>query len=411
VTGWSIYEDSRNAERVVNVCASQDVYILDYLRKRDLNQTAHLFVQEAKLTQARPIGESEKGFPSCDLCPPCFPLGVALSLTPVCLASAAIDAPSGFLCEWWSVFWDIFIARTNPRYSDAAAQYVEVGVELPSALQRLATSSGSLFLEEKPVLSAAFRLARLYVSAVQFQKQKQLHLHERNAAMQMQYQQMQQQQQQQVALVGFFFSPRCCTLVLSTWTPAPLSFVPLRLFRWNLRHATWRTTIRSVLFGMQNRTLGPHVAPIIGGSMCHALLRLARRGFRHAAGTRPVPAGTGCSDACDERRSPKHVPGSSKLAMSLSAHRSYHRIIGVTWPSADGASASVRLFFQRAMPVLRRALRGPWHFCRTAKKGKQEATRDPFAIDAPFAFVRHHRCVSGSASRCCSVRWGLLPWT
>ena len=39
---------------------------------------------------------------------------------------SAIDAPGGFLFEWWSVFWDIFIARTNEKHSDAAASYIEV---------------------------------------------------------------------------------------------------------------------------------------------------------------------------------------------------------------------------------------------------------------------------------------------
>lgn len=38
----------------------------------------------------------------------------------------AIDAPGGFLFEWWSVFWDIFIARTNEKHSEAAASYIEV---------------------------------------------------------------------------------------------------------------------------------------------------------------------------------------------------------------------------------------------------------------------------------------------
>lgn len=39
---------------------------------------------------------------------------------------AAIDAPGGFLFEWWSVFWDIFIARTNEKHSEVAAAYLEV---------------------------------------------------------------------------------------------------------------------------------------------------------------------------------------------------------------------------------------------------------------------------------------------
>ncbi|KAJ7950418.1 Transcriptional corepressor LEUNIG [Quillaja saponaria] len=39
--------------------------------------------------------------------------------------STAIDAPGGFLFEWWSVFWDIFIARTNEKHSEPAAAYIE----------------------------------------------------------------------------------------------------------------------------------------------------------------------------------------------------------------------------------------------------------------------------------------------
>jgi hypothetical protein len=42
---------------------------------------------------------------------------------------AAIDAPGGFLFEWWSVFWDIFIARTNEKHSEVAAAYLEVSWE------------------------------------------------------------------------------------------------------------------------------------------------------------------------------------------------------------------------------------------------------------------------------------------
>ncbi|XP_064948070.1 transcriptional corepressor LEUNIG isoform X3 [Musa acuminata AAA Group] len=68
-----------------------DVYIYDYLMKRKLQATAKAFQAEAKV-----------------------------SSDPV-----AIDAPGGFLFEWWSVFWDIFIARTNEKHSDAAASYIE----------------------------------------------------------------------------------------------------------------------------------------------------------------------------------------------------------------------------------------------------------------------------------------------
>ncbi|CAK9168211.1 unnamed protein product [Ilex paraguariensis] len=68
-----------------------DVYIHDYLLKRKLHASAKAFMTEGKVAP-----------------------------DPV-----AIDAPGGFLFEWWSVFWDIFIARTNEKHSEAAAAYIE----------------------------------------------------------------------------------------------------------------------------------------------------------------------------------------------------------------------------------------------------------------------------------------------
>ncbi|KAI3829826.1 hypothetical protein L1987_03954 [Smallanthus sonchifolius] len=68
-----------------------DVYIHDYLLKRKLHASAKAFMTEGKV-----------------------------ATDPV-----AIDAPGGFLFEWWSVFWDIFIARTNEKHSEAAVAYIE----------------------------------------------------------------------------------------------------------------------------------------------------------------------------------------------------------------------------------------------------------------------------------------------
>ncbi|KAH7572338.1 hypothetical protein JRO89_XS04G0240000 [Xanthoceras sorbifolium] len=68
-----------------------DVYIYDYLIKRKLHASAKAFQAEGKV-----------------------------STDPV-----AIDAPGGFLFEWWSVFWDIFISRTNEKHSEAASSYIE----------------------------------------------------------------------------------------------------------------------------------------------------------------------------------------------------------------------------------------------------------------------------------------------
>lgn len=68
-----------------------DVYIHDYFVKRNLVASANTFKTEGNVAK-----------------------------DPV-----AIDAPGGFLFEWWSVFWDIFIARTNEKHSDVAASYLE----------------------------------------------------------------------------------------------------------------------------------------------------------------------------------------------------------------------------------------------------------------------------------------------
>ncbi|PON60795.1 WD repeat containing protein [Trema orientale] len=71
-----------------------DVYIHDYLLKRKLHASAKAFMTEGKVATDP-------------------------------FECAAIDAPGGFLFEWWSVFWDIFIARTNEKHSEPAAAYIE----------------------------------------------------------------------------------------------------------------------------------------------------------------------------------------------------------------------------------------------------------------------------------------------
>ncbi|XP_071717476.1 transcriptional corepressor LEUNIG_HOMOLOG-like isoform X2 [Rutidosis leptorrhynchoides] len=68
-----------------------DVYIHDYLLKRKMHESAKAFMTEGKV-----------------------------ATDPV-----AIDAPGGFLLEWWSVFWDIFISRTNEKHSDPAVSYIQ----------------------------------------------------------------------------------------------------------------------------------------------------------------------------------------------------------------------------------------------------------------------------------------------
>ena len=59
----------------------------------------------------------------------------------VCTCTLAIDAPGGFLFEWWSVFWDIFIARTNEKHSEPAASYIEVGLPVLNIYIYISSSS------------------------------------------------------------------------------------------------------------------------------------------------------------------------------------------------------------------------------------------------------------------------------
>lgn len=68
-----------------------DVYVYDYFVKRNLHATAQKFLAERKIS-THPI---------------------------------AIDAPGGFLFEWWSVFWDIYMARVHEKRSNTATSYAE----------------------------------------------------------------------------------------------------------------------------------------------------------------------------------------------------------------------------------------------------------------------------------------------
>lgn len=70
-----------------------NVYIYDYCRKRNFQQSARAFFLEAQVP--------------------------AETIVP-------IDAPEGFLYEWWTVFWDVFSAKANKSGSREAVTYVDV---------------------------------------------------------------------------------------------------------------------------------------------------------------------------------------------------------------------------------------------------------------------------------------------
>ncbi|KAJ4749514.1 Transcriptional corepressor leunig-like protein [Rhynchospora pubera] len=134
-----------------------DVYIYDYFLKRNLQATAKAFQAEGKV-----------------------------SSDPV-----AIDAPGGFLFEWWSVFWDIFIARTNEKHSDVAASYIET--QLIKAREQQQQNHSQ---QPSPQQQPAQQNANQTQNQQQLQVQQML-LHRQQQQHQNQHQQQQPQQQPQ----------------------------------------------------------------------------------------------------------------------------------------------------------------------------------------------------------------------
>ncbi|KAL0726482.1 hypothetical protein Bca4012_022575 [Brassica carinata] len=144
-----------------------DVYIHDYLVKRDLKATAQAFQAEGKV-----------------------------SSDPV-----AIDAPGGFLFEWWSVFWDIFIARTNEKHSEVAASYIETQM-MKARDQQMQQSQHPQVSQQQQQQQQIQMQQMLLQRAQQQQQQQQQHHQQQQQQHQQQHQnqppsQQQQQQQQQ----------------------------------------------------------------------------------------------------------------------------------------------------------------------------------------------------------------------
>lgn len=71
-----------------------NLYILDYLTKHKHERTASSFRIEAGITTDR----------------------------------VPIDATSGFLLEWWNVFWDVFSARYSQAATKEAYDYMQVSL-------------------------------------------------------------------------------------------------------------------------------------------------------------------------------------------------------------------------------------------------------------------------------------------
>ncbi|CAN8229685.1 unnamed protein product [Cochlearia groenlandica] len=134
-----------------------DVYIHDYLVKRDLKATAQAFQTEGKV-----------------------------SSDPV-----AIDAPGGFLFEWWSVFWDIFIARTNEKHSEVAASYIETQMIKAREQQLQQSQHPQVSQQLQQQQQQQIQMQQLLLQRAQQQQ------HQQQQQQQHHHQQQQQQQQQQ----------------------------------------------------------------------------------------------------------------------------------------------------------------------------------------------------------------------
>ncbi|XP_022929684.1 transcriptional corepressor LEUNIG-like isoform X1 [Cucurbita moschata] len=142
-----------------------DVYIHDYLVKRDMKATAQAFQAEGKVS-SEPV---------------------------------AIDAPGGFLFEWWSVFWDIFIARTNEKHSDVAASYIETQlIKAREQQQHQQHQQQQQQQQTQPQQQQPQHMQMLLMQrhAQQQQQQQQQQQHQQQQQPQQQQQQTQQQQQQ-----------------------------------------------------------------------------------------------------------------------------------------------------------------------------------------------------------------------
>ncbi|KAE8811448.1 transcriptional corepressor LEUNIG-like [Hordeum vulgare] len=133
-----------------------DVYIYDYFMKRNLQATAKAFQSEGKV-----------------------------SSDPV-----AIDAPGGFLFEWWSVFWDIFIARTNEKHSDVAASYIET--QQMKAREQQQQQQQQQLPQQRQQQPQHIQMQQMLLQRAAQQQQQQQHHQQQH-----QHQQQQQQQQQQ----------------------------------------------------------------------------------------------------------------------------------------------------------------------------------------------------------------------
>ncbi|KVH93846.1 LisH dimerization motif-containing protein [Cynara cardunculus var. scolymus] len=117
-------QQQQQQQPIMDADTMLDVYILDYLAKRKFVASKKAFEDEAKV-----------------------PINVR-----------AVDAPRGFLFEWWTVFWDTFISRykrhqgsvepCNEDINSLASSFINPSAQGPEGLA--GGAHGNLELNSKP---------------------------------------------------------------------------------------------------------------------------------------------------------------------------------------------------------------------------------------------------------------------
>lgn len=114
-----------------------NAYIYDFLIKSRLPQTARIFVNEADVPTSQNSSSSSNS--PGDGQAPHIQFQKDNNLPQL---SMAMDAPQGFLFEWWLVFWDVFQAKNNRGSSQMAMQYYQLQMMKQRQQQELAGMNG-----------------------------------------------------------------------------------------------------------------------------------------------------------------------------------------------------------------------------------------------------------------------------
>ncbi|CUM65644.1 uncharacterized protein PRCAT00003292001 [Priceomyces carsonii] len=122
-----------NAKQLLNA------YVYDFLVKNRLSQSARMFANEADVPYLQNSSSKSKNSPQMNN-PRATHNPSNLQFQKdnnLPMASVAMDAPQGFLYEWWQVFWDVFQAKNSQESSNQAFQYYQLQILKQRQLQEM----------------------------------------------------------------------------------------------------------------------------------------------------------------------------------------------------------------------------------------------------------------------------------